>query len=82
MHNHCFLTKQLIAKDMYRSFLELTVGEGPYGWFLQNSATAHTAHKSMQALSNVFGDRIISSGILSASSPNLNLCNLSPEQKN
>jgi hypothetical protein len=29
-----------------------------YGWFQQDSATAHTACMSMQALSDVFGDRI------------------------
>jgi hypothetical protein len=41
----------------------LTEEERLYGWFQQDSATAHTAYMSMQALSNVFADRIISSGI-------------------
>jgi hypothetical protein len=35
-------------------------------------ATAHTASMSMQALSSVFGDRIISSGIWPACLPDLN----------
>jgi hypothetical protein len=44
-------------------FSELTEEERLYGWFQQDSATAQTAHMSMQALSDVFRDRIISSGI-------------------
>jgi hypothetical protein len=45
-------------------------------WFQQDSqsATVHTAHMSMQALSDVFGNRIVSSGICPASSPDLNHC--------
>jgi hypothetical protein len=46
-----------------------------YGWFQQDSATVHTACMSMQALADVFGDRIISSGIWPARSPDLNTCN-------
>jgi hypothetical protein len=42
---------------------QLTEEERLYGWFLQDSATAHTARISMLALSDVFGDRIISSGV-------------------
>jgi hypothetical protein len=45
-----------------------------YGGFQQDSATAHTAHISMQALSHVFVDRIISSGVWPARSPELNSC--------
>jgi hypothetical protein len=44
-------------------FGALTEEERLYGWFQQDSAAAHTACMSMQALSNVFEDRIISSGI-------------------
>jgi hypothetical protein len=36
-------------------FLELTEEERLYGWFQQDSATAHTAHMSMQTMSDVFG---------------------------
>jgi hypothetical protein len=53
---------------------KLTEEERIYGWFYQDSATAHTARISMQALSDVFGDRIISSGIWLAHSPDLNPC--------
>jgi hypothetical protein len=37
-------------------FPELTE-EGHYGLFQEDSATAHTARMSMQALSYVFGDK-------------------------
>jgi hypothetical protein len=39
-------------------FSELTEEERLYGWFRQDSATAHTAHMFMQALSDVFGDKL------------------------
>jgi hypothetical protein len=55
-------------------FSELTEEERLYGWFQQDSATAHTAHMSVQSLSDVLGNRIISSGIWPASSPDLNHC--------
>jgi hypothetical protein len=41
-------------------FPELIEEERLYDWFQQGSATAHTARSSMQALSDVFWDRIIS----------------------
>jgi hypothetical protein len=53
---------------------ELTEEEGLYDLFQQDSATAHTARMSMQALSDVFGVRIISRGIWPARSPDLNPC--------
>jgi hypothetical protein len=52
-------------------FLEVRQKERLYGWFQQDSATAHTAHMSMQALSDVFGDKIINSGIWPACHPTL-----------
>jgi hypothetical protein len=55
-------------------FSELTEEERLYGWFQQYSPTAHTAPMPMQALSDVFGDRIISSDIWPARSPDLNPC--------
>jgi hypothetical protein len=55
-------------------FPELTEEESFYGWFQQDSATAHIARMSMQALSDVLGDRIISSGIWTERSPDLNPC--------
>jgi hypothetical protein len=45
-------------------------------WFQQDSATVHIACMSMQALSDVFGDRYISSGILPAYLPDLYHCDL------
>jgi hypothetical protein len=42
---------------------ELTQEERFYGWFQEDSATAPAVLMSLQALSDVFGNRIISSGI-------------------
>jgi hypothetical protein len=55
-------------------FPVLTEEERLYGWFQQDSATDHTARTrmSMQALSDVFGDRIIISDIWPARSTDLN----------
>jgi hypothetical protein len=55
-------------------FSELTEEERLYGWFQQDSATARSADMSIQALSNVFEDRIISSHIWPERSPDLNPC--------
>jgi hypothetical protein len=55
-------------------FPELTEEERLYGWFQQDSATARTARMSMRALSDVFRDRIVSSDIWPACSPDLNPC--------
>jgi hypothetical protein len=55
-----------------QSFSELQDKERLYGWFQQDSATAHTARTSMQALPDVTEARSISSGIRPARSPYLN----------
>jgi hypothetical protein len=55
-----------------KSFPQLTEEEKLCNWFQLHSATAHTAHVCMQALSAVFGDRIISSDIWPARSPERN----------
>jgi hypothetical protein len=55
-------------------FSELTEEERLYGWFQQDSATAHTVRMSMQDLSDVSGDRIISCDISPARSLDLNPC--------
>jgi hypothetical protein len=73
----CFLKEIINSESYVQDFLgqsspELTEAERLYGWFQQDSATAHIARISMQALSEVFGDRIISSGIWPARSPDLN----------
>jgi hypothetical protein len=62
--------------NLRQFFLKLTEEERPYGCFQQVSATAHTARMCMQALSDVFGDRIISSDIRPARSPDLNSCDI------
>jgi hypothetical protein len=64
-----FLMKQLIVKDINRtfsgnSFQSLTEEETLYGRSDQDSATAHTARMSIQALCAVFRDRNISSADL------------------
>jgi hypothetical protein len=56
---------------------EITEEGRLYGWFQQDSATSHTARIPMQALSEVFGDGIISSGIWSARSPDFNTSDFS-----
>jgi hypothetical protein len=53
---------------------QLTEEERLYGCFQQDLATSHTARIPMQALSDVFGDGIISSGIWSARSHDLKPC--------
>jgi hypothetical protein len=55
--------KKYIQVILRQFFAELTEEERPHDWFQQDSATAHSAYMSMQALSDVLGDRIISSGI-------------------
>jgi RNAse (barnase) inhibitor barstar len=44
-------------------FAELTEKERLYSVFQQDSATAHTAHVSLEALWEVFDDRVISRGL-------------------
>jgi hypothetical protein len=65
---------QYIQVILQQFFPKLTEEEMIYGWFQQDSATASTRSMSMQALSYVFGDIIISSGILPVRSPDLNSC--------
>jgi hypothetical protein len=54
-------------------FTELTEEERLYGWFQQDSATAHTARMSMQALSDTFRAKNISTGIWHHIHPTLTL---------
>jgi hypothetical protein len=71
---NCKIYKQAILRQFIP---ELTEEERFYGWFPLDSATAHIACMSVQALSNVFRDRNINSGIWSAHSPDLNPCEFS-----
>jgi hypothetical protein len=74
--------KEIINRERYvqtilgQLFPELTEEERLYGWFQQDSATAHIAYMSMHALSDFFGERMISSGIWPARSPDLNLSDI------
>jgi hypothetical protein len=68
---NCERYVQVILQQFYP---ELTDEERLYGWFQQDSATAHTARMSTQALSDVFRGRNISNGTWPAHSPDLNPC--------
>jgi inhibitor of nuclear factor kappa-B kinase subunit alpha len=68
------IVERYVQAILGQLFPELTEEERLYGRFQQDSVTAHTARISMQALSDVFRDRIISSGIWPACSPDLNPC--------
>jgi hypothetical protein len=57
---------------LWQLFPELTEEESFYGWFQQDSATAYTACMSMQAFSDIFRDRNISTGIWQAHSSDIN----------
>jgi hypothetical protein len=61
--NGTIICERYVQVILGQFFPELTEEERLYGWFQQDSATAHTARMSMLALSGVFGDRIISSHI-------------------
>ncbi|PSN46232.1 hypothetical protein C0J52_11390 [Blattella germanica] len=43
-------------------------------FFMQDGATAHTAGTSITALRDVYGDKLISSGLWPSRSPDLNPC--------
>jgi hypothetical protein len=55
-------------------FAELAEEEGLCSVFQQDSATAHTAHISLEALLEVFGDHVISCGLWPPCSPDLTPC--------
>jgi hypothetical protein len=67
----CVLTKQLrkLCTGHSRAILSRVKEKKTLPGFNQGSATALTASISMQTLSDVFGDKIISSGIWPARSP-------------
>jgi hypothetical protein len=66
--------KRYVRVILGQFFPQLPEEERLYGWFQQDSVTACTACMSMQAFSDVFKDRIISSCIWPGHSPNLNPC--------
>jgi hypothetical protein len=70
---NCERYAQVILRQL---FPQLTEEESFYGWFQQDSASAHTARMPMQALSDIFRDKNISTGIWQAHSPDLNPYNI------
>jgi hypothetical protein len=63
---------QLVSAVCFEKYLQVILRK-----FLQSKQKKQdsaTARMSMQALSDVFGDRIISSGVWPACSPDLNPC--------
>ena len=69
-----------INSERYRTqilapfFQLLSDNERQYGYFQQDSATAHTAADSLDAIREVFDDRIISRGLWPSRSPDLTVC--------
>jgi hypothetical protein len=55
-------------------FTELTDEERLYGVVQQDSATAHTAHVSLEALQEAFDDHLISRGLWPPLPPDLTPC--------
>jgi hypothetical protein len=75
--NETINSERYVQVILRQFFPDLTEEKRFYGWFQQDSDSAHTVRirVSMQALSDVFGDRIISRGIWPVLSPDLNPCN-------
>jgi hypothetical protein len=61
--NETINCERYIQVILRQFFPELTEEESYYGWFQQDSATAYSERLPLQALSDVFGDLIISNGI-------------------
>ena len=55
-------------------FAEVTEEERDHAYFMQDNATAHTAHISMREIVDVFEDRIVSRGLWPPRSPDINPC--------
>ena len=64
-------TEHYIHNILELFFDQLTEQEKQQGWFQQDGATAHTARVSMAAVSEVFGDRVISRSLWPPRSPDL-----------
>jgi hypothetical protein len=75
----CFFKETINCERYVRGILghlisELKEKERLNAWFQHDSAPAHTARMSMHALSDFFGDRVISNDICPARSPDPNFC--------
>jgi hypothetical protein len=73
-HDYKTINCERYVQDILGQFFPQLEEERLYGWFQQDSATAHTTRISVQALPDVSGGRIISSGIWPARSLDLNPC--------
>ncbi len=60
-----------VYTGIIQNFIALLEEDERYTWFQQDGATAHTAKKIMDVLTEFFEDRIISKGTWPARSPNL-----------
>jgi hypothetical protein len=67
-------SNQYVQNILGPSFKQLNDDKRQYGYFQQDSATAHTANNSMRALQEVFNDRIISTGLWPPRSSDLSVC--------
>lgn len=71
---------ETVNSERYRAnilapfFQLLSHYERENGYFQQDSATAHTAHNSLNDIKEVFEDRIISQGLWPPRSPDLTVC--------
>jgi hypothetical protein len=70
--NRTVTCERYVQVILEQFFPELTEEKSFYGWFQQDSATAHIACMSMQALSDTFRDRNISTAIWQTHSPDIN----------
>jgi hypothetical protein len=55
-------------------FQTLTEEDKQHAYFQQDNATAHTSQHSMEALREIFGERIISWGLWPPRFPDLSVC--------
>jgi hypothetical protein len=63
------------VNNILESFFQiLTEEEKQHAHFQQDNATAHTSQHSMEALHEIFGERIISRGLWPPCSPDLSVC--------
>jgi hypothetical protein len=69
-----------VKAEIYRTeiltpfFEQLSDIERQYSYFQKDSATPHIANNSLQAIREVFDDRIISKGLCPPRSPDLTVC--------
>jgi hypothetical protein len=71
----CRNSSEIYVKQILQPFFkQLTNAEKFYGYFQQESATAHTTKHYMQILNRVVGKSVIIHGMWPAHSLDINLC--------